>query len=260
MIQRKRAIILLIIVLLVVVNFLSPLSVVQASAEAPQPTPEDPIKRFQPNTLDYILGIPLYMVKVLFIAPGILVNLVLTGIASVAENPDGIVTIEGILFNRVGITNIDFFSAREGNMGVISQTIAGFYVAIRNLAIALSLAVLVYIGVHMAINSSAEAQAKYKQMLTNWFVGFGIIFILHYFMVAVIKVNNLLISGLGGLQSNNNIFMSMLLKQAWDIPFTTSLASRNNVFNFTSIYFYIPNNVYKKNDYSSHINSYCTTY
>ena len=67
MIQRKRAIILLIIVLLVVVNFLSPLSVVQASAEAPQPTPEDPIKRFQPNVLDYILGIPLYMVKVLFI-------------------------------------------------------------------------------------------------------------------------------------------------------------------------------------------------
>ena len=242
--HTKHAIILLLIVLLIVVNFLSPLSSVQASSATPQsmaagpsPAVQDPIKKFQPNVLDYLLGIPLYLVKVLFIVPGLLGNLILSGIANTG-GATGIVTLEDIFFNKIALTNIDFFSAINENssMGEISRNIAIFYVALRNLAIALSLLMLVYIGIQMAINSSAEAQAKYKQMLTNWFVGFGIIFILHFFMIGVIKINNQIIQILDNPSGKTGNFMSDLLAQTWDIPFTTSLASRSNVYNFNFLY------------------------
>ncbi len=220
----KKSIVIFTIVFLSMTFFLSPITYSQAPANT-QGTNEisDPLANYQPNAFDYILGAPLYLVKVLFIVPGLLANIILSGVANIGGTT-GAVTIESILFNEIAITNIDFFNPTSGNMTTISENIGAFYYSIRNLAIALSLAVLVYIGLHMAINSSASAQAKYKQMLTDWVVGFGIIFILHYFMAAVIKVSNLLVDALKGSAIDNSDLMSELLLHAWDIPFTTSLA------------------------------------
>lgn len=186
----------------------------------------DPLKDKDVGVLDGLFGILLYPIKLLLLIPGVLVNLALTGIAALGGDTLKIVTLKKILFNELAITKINVFEI-EGvpdTIATIRTSIAGFYVALRNLSIVLSLAVLIYIGIQMARNNVAEDKAKYKQMLTNWLVGFGLIFILHYIIIFVINANEILIASLNASDPNTD-YMARLLEQAWWIPFTTSFAS-----------------------------------
>ena len=44
-----------------------------------------------------------------------------------------------------------------------------------------------YVGIRMAISSVAEEKAKYKKMLVDWVVSLGLLFVLHYIMVFVVR-------------------------------------------------------------------------
>lgn len=46
----------------------------------------------------------------------------------------------------------------------------------------------------MAIASTAQAKAEYKAMLKNWLFAVGVLFLLHYGIVILIKVSNWLVS------------------------------------------------------------------
>ena len=87
-------------------------------------------------------------------------------------------------------------SVTEGSGNVlynIRVAVAEWYVTIRNFCIALSLLVLVYIGIRMAISSIADDKAKYKKMLKDWLVSFALIFVLHYIMVGILTANDMLV-------------------------------------------------------------------
>ena len=193
---------------------------------------DDPLNdNFLTGILDGVLGVFLYPFKILLVVPGAIINLILSGIGAIGGDP-GFVTLERIFFNNIegenklSLVDINIFEESESNaLNTIKNSIAKFYIAFRNLAIVLSLAVLIYIGIRMAINSTAEDKAKYKSMITNWVVGFGLIFILHYIIVFTINANELLVRALYNGTTENWDFMNQLAIQVWWIPFTKSFAS-----------------------------------
>ena len=118
-------------------------------------------------------------------------------------------TMEDILFNcssnnRAPILNINFFESGSSDViNNIRDNIAVWYTTLRNIAIILSLVVLIYVGIRMALSTMAEDKAKYKKMLVDWVVGFITIFLLHYIIVIAVNVNDLLI---GMLVKSKNAF------------------------------------------------------
>lgn len=70
--------------------------------------------------------------------------------------------------------------------GLVSQ----WYSAIRNIAIVLSMSVLLYIGIRMMLSSVAQDKAKYKQMLMDWFISICLLFVMHYIMAFSVSIVN----------------------------------------------------------------------
>ena len=95
-------------------------------------------------------------------------------------------TIASLVSGEYELFNIDFFGNESGNStnNMIKQTVAEWYYGIRNLSIIISLFVLIYIGIRMAISTVALEKAKYKKMLIGWIQSFVLIFFLHYIMIA----------------------------------------------------------------------------
>ncbi len=123
-----------------------------------------------------------------------------------ASEIEGIVTPDDIIFNRVGMTNINFFELNGAGPVVtkIRENIATWYYSLRILALAILLVVLIYVGIRMATSSIATEQAKYKEMIKNWMVSFALVFLLHYLIIFVIQVNNGLVSIIeGGTESQS---------------------------------------------------------
>lgn len=75
---------------------------------------------------------------------------------------------------------------------IIKESVSAWYYAIRNLSIIISLFVLIYIGIRMAISTLAEDKAKYKKMIIAWIQSFILIFLLHYIMIAAMAIQNAL--------------------------------------------------------------------
>lgn len=100
-------------------------------------------------------------------------------------------TPEKIFSGLVPALDINFVNPRvwetdEMNERSVAQqlheTIAKWYVALRNLAIVGLMLVLVYVGIRMVISSTASDKSKYKQMLMDWLIALCLLFVLHYIM------------------------------------------------------------------------------
>ena len=200
------------------------------------------------DILDGVLGIITYPAKLLVLLAGLLAQTTMSIIASTGTPNGGIwLTIDNILFNQLALTDINIFSDSIFLIGVGGQyeqevlsttnvllniriSIAEWYYAFRNLAIAVALLMLIYIGIRMAISNIAEQKSKYKAMLTNWFVGFGLIFVLHFIIIIVIRINNAIIEILAKTNLTNNQdayqnVMNQLFSQSWSPSFTFGWAS-----------------------------------
>ena len=70
----------------------------------------------------------------------------------------------------------------------LQQLVSQWYSAIRNIAIVLSMSVLLYIGIRMMLSTVAQDKAKYKQMLMDWLVGICLLFFMHYIMAFSISI------------------------------------------------------------------------
>ena len=70
----------------------------------------------------------------------------------------------------------------------LSKTISRWYVAIRNIVLVFMMIVLLYIGIRMLISTLASDKAKYRQMLTDWFIGLLILFFMHYIMAFSVTI------------------------------------------------------------------------
>lgn len=115
-----------------------------------------------------------------------------------SKNAEDKVTIEDILYNRVPIFDVNFFNfSKAGGQDlssssliyILRQNIAGWYYTLRNIAVAGMLIALLYIAIKTII-SVPEEKAEYKQKLKDWIIAFIILFLIHYFMIAVVNLNN----------------------------------------------------------------------
>ena len=77
---------------------------------------------------------------------------------------------------------------------IIKENVAMWYYIMRLMAAAAMLAVLIYVGIKIAITTVASEKAVFKRMLVDWVVGAIILFSTQYIMSFIISVNEGLIS------------------------------------------------------------------
>lgn len=192
------------------------------------------------KSMDALLGIALYPLKAIILALGGIFNLIIDGIASIGGATDGIISLQNIIYttttesakagiNPVPIVAIDFFNFDNNvttEIGQIRQGIANWFYVFRNLSIVISLCILIYTGIRMAISSIAEDKAKYKSMITNWFVQMVLVFFMQYIIFFTIGVNNAIVDALNPvLQNDTTNYMAELYKQAWNPLLTVGFGS-----------------------------------
>ena len=103
-------------------------------------------------------------------------------------------TPDNIFANRIAAFDINFIDPPQnpGGQETISsslrETIANWYNALRTLALAGMLVVLVYVGIRMIISTTGSEKAKYKNMLMDWLIAVCMLFFLHYIMLFTIRV------------------------------------------------------------------------
>ena len=132
---------------------------------------------------------------------------------------DDNITVQAIVFNKVPILNVNIFDYDLSKFNEVSPTgltdpsaapdtvtyddnntvmiikkaVAEWYYILRYVAIAFMLIVLIFVGIKMAISTISKDKALYKRMLIDWVVGFLLLFFMHYFMIAIIDFNEVLL-------------------------------------------------------------------
>jgi len=109
------------------------------------------------------------------------------------------VNIEDIFYNNVPLLDADIFDIKFEKYGdvikedsilyKIKSNIAIWYVSIRNVCIVGMLMALIYLGIRLAIASTGDSKAKYKEMLIGWVTSFIMLFFIHYIMIVVFQLN-----------------------------------------------------------------------
>ncbi|MCI8345024.1 MAG: hypothetical protein HFJ42_03500 [Clostridia bacterium] len=127
---------------------------------------------------------------------------------------------EEIFSNKVPYLDINFIKPTwtaadsaygiNGSAAILQNTVAGWYVALRNLAIVGLLCVLVYVGIRIMLCSTASDKAKYKTMLTDWLIALCIIFFLHYIMsFTLVMVNSVNKALTGSSQQSSSVVIGV---------------------------------------------------
>ena len=129
-----------------------------------------------------------------------------------------------IFFNKMALTDINFFKTPSDTNSVIYKirvSVASWYSVMRTLAAAILLAILIYIGIRMAISTIASERALYKKMLVDWACSLALIFLLHYVAYFVITLNDAFIKVLSGMAEESE------MKNTVDSIRTTALTGIN---------------------------------
>lgn len=90
---------------------------------------------------------------------------------------------------------------KESLVLVLKKAIAGWYYTLRLISIMVMLVILMYIGIQLAIKSSATDRAVYKRMLTDWVVGMILVFCIHYVMLFIVNLNEVLVDAIAQLRT-----------------------------------------------------------
>ena len=167
--------------------------------------------------VDGVAGLLTWPLRLLILSVGYVVRLIVGGIASIAGGEFNInISPQDILFDKLEITDVNFFnfddSLSEGVL-TIRKNIAIWYYALRNLAIGILLAILIYVGIRMAISTVASDEAKYKVMLKDWLVSFILVFLMQYIIAFTLNANNALVNIMEkamGEATDNSIFSDVV--------------------------------------------------
>lgn len=131
-------------------------------------------------------------------------------------------TIEKAVFNEIPLLDANYVteSPNSAASAAMKSSVLVWYNAVRAIAIAISLLVLLYIGIRMAIAAVAEEKARYKKMLIDWFFSFLLLFLLHYFIVIVLYFAQGLVTLFGSLEVK--VFEESLILQIFTMAKETT--------------------------------------
>lgn len=104
-------------------------------------------------------------------------------------------TIDSLVRNERQIFDANFFNfeTKSETNNKFKESVSVWYYTIRSLAIIISLLTLIYVGIRMAMSTTAIDRAKYKKMLIGWFEGFLIIWIFPYILTIAMTISNELV-------------------------------------------------------------------
>jgi hypothetical protein len=139
-------------------------------------------------------------------------------------------SIDRCVFNRTSLFNINYLktgsyqvgnttiSGSQGN-DAIKDGVANVYYLCRIIAMILSLLVLIYIGIRMAISTVASDQARYKKMFISWVESIIILFVMPYIITAIITVGESLTNVFyylrGSILGGEETFETVVRNEAW---------------------------------------------
>lgn len=122
-------------------------------------------------------------------------------------------TPDAIFSGQIPALDINFISPKDWKNDDMNdrsvavqlhETVATWYVALRNLAIVGLMVVLVYVGIRIVISSTASDKAKYKQLLLDWLVAMCLLFCLHYIMSFTITITQEITNAINGSEESAN--------------------------------------------------------
>ncbi len=153
-----------------------------------------------------------------------------------------------VFFNKIPLVSVNIFDD-NGISGLIADFrtgIATWYYVLRALATAILLIMLVYVGIRMAISSGVTDRVVYKKMLIDWVVSLAIIYLMHYFIVFVLYLNDSFVGILENLAGqdlngeNINQFITRLLEKATSFQLLGSgNGAVNNLMAFMCLLVYL---------------------
>lgn len=73
---------------------------------------------------------------------------------------------------------------------IVKYNVNKYYDILRNLSIALSLFILIYVGIRMAISTVASDKAKYGKMLYNWIASLFLVIFMHFIIIVICYLVN----------------------------------------------------------------------
>ncbi|MCI8965096.1 MAG: hypothetical protein HFJ43_01875 [Clostridia bacterium] len=126
-------------------------------------------------------------------------------------------TIEAVVFNEVKLLDSNYVIENNGSKmsKALKSSVLTWYYTVRIIAVAISLLVLIYIGIRMAISTIAEDKAKYKKMIIDWIFSFTLLFLLHYIIVIVLTICEAIVALFGAVGIKT--FEKSLLFQIFNI-------------------------------------------
>ena len=133
-------------------------------------------------------------------------------------------TIQKAVFGKVPLFNVDFFDVQTSGSSVNSNfktAIASWFKTTYTIAQVLSLIVLIYIGIRMAMATNPEEKVNYKKMLKNWITSFVILFLLRYVIVILLEIANWLLTLIPESISGKN-FESEIINKMFRLDDTES--------------------------------------
>lgn len=104
----------------------------------------------------------------------------------------------------------------------LQPTISKMYKAMRIIALVSLLSTLVYIAIRIIISSTSKDSAKYKKMLVDWLVAICLLFILHYVMVFILDMVELITNFLSGnilTEDGTDVFFAQI---RWSVEYSAS--------------------------------------
>lgn len=138
-------------------------------------------------------------------------------------------TIGDLLTNKYPLFNINIFEETPSGpnselSNTIKDNVAIWYVTIRNIAAAACAVTLLYVGIRMAISTTAEDTAKYKKMLMSWVVGAILLFVIHYIILIMIKLNEIFVGFITNAVEQDTNITAMEEAMLTKIPQNTAKA------------------------------------
>lgn len=238
--------VILILVLLILINTMYPIVLAASDKTKPAEIKEEEFEFSLFSDADGLGGVADGVVGFILWGPRAIIATAVTIsetllsqlVLGVGNGSGFIVDMEDIIFAggngvdaQVNLLDINFFDLSSGDdiVSSLRNGVAKWYYALRNIAIVISLIVLIYIGIRMAISTVASDKAQYKKMLKDWTMGFIMLFILHFIMVIVINLNNQLVGIIyeaGGVtQASMGSYEVTLFKNVFSLSFVKGWGS-----------------------------------
>lgn len=146
--------------------------------------------------------------------------------------------LDANFFKTEGEHNQELGGSEKSIVEQLRDTVAKWYVALRNIAIVGLLSALLYIGIRIVISSSAGDKAKYKQFFVDWIVALCLIFFMHYIMAFTMTMSETVTDVLAGDRTDQGRIKEANIRLTETDGTTTFKDSDIEVYfssNFTSV-------------------------